>query len=156
MSRGVAGSSPDSSPEGAQVGGTGRAPAPPGSGHAAPGVTLHSGLGGGARPVRQPVCPFVRWPVAPPEPRNLQPHSAERLALGLRSAGGGPEARRLAKRDQWGGGPAAGPAPSRAAPPYSRLPGAALRPGGTDGPTQAGHPALLAAAAAGAGPRGEA
>lgn len=139
------------------MGGKGRAPAPTGTGHGAPGVTLHSGLGGGARPARLPVCPSVRPQVARPEPRNLQPPSAERLALGLGSAGGGPEARRLAKRDQWGGGRAAGPAPSRPAPAYSRLPGSARPPGGTDGPTQAGHPALLAAAAAaGAGPRGEA
>lgn len=68
--------------EGAQVGSAGHAPAATRTGYAAPGVTLHLSLGGGARPARPPLCPSIGLPVARPDARRQQPPEAERRALG--------------------------------------------------------------------------
>lgn len=67
--------------QGAQVGGVGRAPAPTRTRRAAPGVTVHLGLGGGARLAGTPLCSSKGPPVARPEPGSQRPPAAERRAL---------------------------------------------------------------------------
>ena len=122
-----------SSPEGAQVGGTGRAPAPTRTGHAAPGVTLHSGLGGGARSARPPVFPCIRGSHGlSPATCNSRRLSAGPSAWGARAEGPKPGG----CRSPTNGAAAERPAPPRPAPPRpirgSQAP-SSRRAGRTDG-----------------------
>lgn len=108
--------------EGSQVGGAGRAPASPRPGRAAPRVTLHLGLGGGARRAGPPLSPSNSSPVARPDPGSQQPPAAQRRALGWGSADWEPEARRRAELGPMGRRPSGRPRPAPPAAPGRRAP----------------------------------
>ena len=103
---------------------------PPRTGRAAPRVTLHLGLGGGARPAGPPLCPSNSSPAARPDPGSQQPPAAQRRALGPGSAGWEPEARRRAELGPMGRRPSGRPRPAPPAAPGRRAP--AGRDGQTD------------------------